>query len=148
MIRRTLQSCTPKSLTVCRQPYFRKTASRSIFSLASSICSGAPLNFICVPRLKIFKRGNFFLRMSSLPLLTPKNSIGFTVSRLMIVSVNADQFLILFFSFKKKQAWVNKNCWLYLICYLLPILLYKRLQYEFNYTHWLFIRGKVKKGWY
>jgi hypothetical protein len=30
--------------------------------------------------------------MSSLPLFTPKNSIGFTVSRLMIVSVNSIQF--------------------------------------------------------
>ena len=68
-----------------RSRYFIK---RSIFSFASSICSEAPLNFICVPRLKIFKRGNFFFRMSSLPLLTPKNSMGFTFSKLMMVSVN------------------------------------------------------------
>ena len=64
----------------------------SIFSRAVEICSGAPLSLSCVPRERIFKRGNFFLRISSLPLLTPKNSIGFTVSRLIIVSVKSLQF--------------------------------------------------------
>ena len=65
---------------------------RSIFSLAFSTCSGAPLSLSCVPRERILSRGNFFLRMSNLPLFTPKNSIGFTVSRLIIVSVNSLQF--------------------------------------------------------
>ena len=27
----------------------------------------------------------------------------------------------------------------------LSILLYKRIEYEFNYTHWQLFRGKVKK---
>lgn len=61
---------------------------RSIFSRADSICSGAPLSFICVPRERIFKRGNFFRSRSNFPLFTPKNSMGLTVSRLMIASVN------------------------------------------------------------
>lgn len=65
----------------------------SIFSRAVSICSGAPLSLSWVPLDRIFNRGNFFLRMSSLPLFTPKNSIGFTVSRLIIVSVNALRFM-------------------------------------------------------
>ena len=69
---------------------------RSIFSFAVSICSGLPLSLICVPLDSIFKRGNFFLRRSSLPLLTPKNSMGLMVSRLMIVSVNVDR--VLFFN--------------------------------------------------
>jgi hypothetical protein len=45
-----------------------------------------------VPLERILRRGNFFLRISSFPLFTPKNSIGFTVSRLMIVSVNTSVF--------------------------------------------------------
>ena len=60
---------------------------RMILSFAVSTCSGEPLNFNCVPRESIFSNGNFFLRISNLPLFTPKNSIGLTVSRLMIVSV-------------------------------------------------------------
>src|SRR4029079_17535084 len=67
----------------------------SIFSRADVTCSGEPLSFNWVPLDKIFKRGNFFFRMSSLPLFTPKNSIGFTVSRLMIVSVNSLRFYFL-----------------------------------------------------
>ena len=65
---------------------------RLIFSLAVSICSGAPLIFNCVPRDKIFSKGNFFFKRSNLPLLTPKNSNGFTDSKLMIDSVKVIQF--------------------------------------------------------
>ena len=62
---------------------------RSIFSFAPSTYSGAPLSFIWVPRESIFNRGNFFFKISNLPLFTPKNSIGLTVSRLIIVSLNS-----------------------------------------------------------
>ena len=86
--------------------YFIK---RSIFSFASSICSEAPLNFICVPRLKIFRRGNFFFRMSSLPLLTPKNSIGFTFSKLMMVSVNFYLLCLSDYSLKNFSNTFNSN---------------------------------------
>jgi len=40
-----------------------------------------------VPRDNILSKGNFFFSMSNFPLLTPKNSIGLTVSRLIIVSL-------------------------------------------------------------
>src|SRR4030095_762430 len=43
----------------------------------------------------IFNKGNFFLSKSSFPLFTPKNSIGLTVSRLMMVSVNLFLFRFL-----------------------------------------------------
>ena len=42
-----------------------------------------------MPRERILRSGNFFFSISNLPLLTPKNSIGLTVSRLMIVSVKS-----------------------------------------------------------
>ena len=76
--------------------FFPGIEQQDLFYLcASSICSGAPLSFICVPRLRIFNRGNFFFKMSSFPLFTPKNSIGFTVSRLIIVSVNTIRFNVI-----------------------------------------------------
>jgi len=45
-----------------------------------------------VPLDKIFNNGNFFFKMSNLLLFTPKNSIGLTVSRLMIDSLNGISF--------------------------------------------------------
>jgi len=68
-----------------------------------------------VPRLSIFKRGNFFFRMSNFPLFTPKNSIGLTVSRLIIVSVNR-----LFLDVYKKEFSISniKNENLVLLIYL------------------------------
>lgn len=67
---------------------------RVIFSRAASTSSGRPEILIRDPRDKIFKSGNFFFKMSNLLLLIPKNSIGLTVSRLMICSVNAVFFTI------------------------------------------------------
>lgn len=61
---------------------------RLIFSLAISTSSGFPVNLMSDPLESIFRRGNFFLRISNFVLFTPKNSIGLIVSRLMSCSVN------------------------------------------------------------
>ena len=45
-------------------------------------------NNFFIPQPNRLNKGNFFLSKSSFPLFTPKNSIGLTVSRLMMVSVN------------------------------------------------------------